>query len=405
MEIAMNSMCIMFSKAFDIIESEIAGASKYHSLRVASLCAKLGKQAGYDDDSLLALFVCALFHDNALTEHTLNQRAALYNKIDLAVHCKDGQRNIEWLPFAKNVDGYILHHHSCENGSGPFGVHNFPDEAAFIGAADTVDVMFHLQRVPLSKLEKTKDKIAARKGAFSTKSAVEALLEILDSEMLESLHDENIYTTVQQLFPAWKERIDSKTVLRLGRFISHIIDCKSRYTRKHSEQIANRTWLMADYYGFTREEKAQLYLAAAMHDIGKIAIPSEVLEKPGKLEKDEYKTIMSHVRHTYDWLGEIEGLGKVRAWASEHHEKLNGTGYPLGKKGTELDFNSRLMACIDIYQAVSEQRPYHLARSHKETMAILYDMKKNGLIDEKIVDDLNEVMAEYSLKDIPPPVL
>ena len=404
----MDSLCVMFSKAFDIVEAELVGASQHHSLRVASLCAKMGKCMGDDKDSLSALFTCALFHDNALVEYTLSQRAAGYQNIDLRPHCEYGQRNVEWLPFTKNIDGYILHHHSCENGKGPFGVHEFPREAAFIGAADMIDVTCHLQRVLPGELGMLRDKIAARMGTLATKNAIETLLHILDDEMLESLRDENIHATVRQLFPAWKVQIDQKCiddecVVRLAKFITHIIDCKSRYTRKHSEQIANRAWLMGNRYGYSREENTQLYLAASLHDIGKIAIPSDMLEKPGKLNEDEYKIVMDHVRYTGDWLSEVEGLGKIRLWAANHHEKLDGSGYPFNKPEMELDFNSRLLACIDIYQAVSEERPYHRARSHKDTMPILYGMAEKGLIDGKIVKDLDEAMAEHSLCDIPPP--
>jgi HD-GYP domain-containing protein (c-di-GMP phosphodiesterase class II) len=396
MEIAVDSLCIMFSKAFDIIEAELAGASEYHSLRVAALCAKMGMKTGYEGDSLSALFYCALFHDNALTEYTLTQRLGGYNKIDLKPHCEYGQRNVEWLPFKKNIDGYILHHHSCENGKGPFGVREFPHEAALIGAADMVDVINNLQQVPPDKLNILRDKIAACIGKFSTKSALEQLLDILDAETLESLRDENIHATVRQSAPAWKTSIEDESVLRLARFIAYIIDCKSKFTRKHTEQIASRAWVMGGYYNYTREEKTKLYLAAALHDIGKIATPSQVLEKPDKLDKEEYKIIMDHVRHTRDWLSEVEGLGEICLWACQHHEKLDGTGYPLKKSDTELDFNSRLLACIDIYQAVCEERPYHSARSHGETMPILYDMADKGFIDNKIVKNLDEVMADYT---------
>ena len=405
MELAMNSLCMMFSKAFDIIEAELAGASEYHSLRVASMCAKMAKYEGYDNESLLALMTCALFHDNALTEYTLSQGTVKYKRIDLKPHCELGQRNIEWLPFTKNVDGFILHHHSSENGRGPFGVKEFPHEAALIGAVDIVDVTYQLQRVPLDELDKLKNKIAARIGKFSTKKAVETLLLVLNKETLESLRDENIYATMRELFPVWKAQMGDESVLDLAKFIAHIIDCKSRYTYKHSEQIANRAWLMGEYYGYTREEKIQLYLAAALHDIGKIATPLKVLEKRGKLDKNEYIIIMDHVRHTYDWLSKVEGLGKMWLWASEHHERLDGTGYPFGKRDVDLDFNSRLLACVDIYQAACEDRPYHAARSHEDTMPILYNMAEKGLIDKKIVKGLDETMAEYSLRDIPFPTL
>ena len=395
---------MLFSKAFDIIEAELAGTSQHHSLRVALLCTKMGKHAGYDKDSLLALVTCALFHDNALTEYAMSLRADMYSKIDLRMHCEHGQRNIGWLPFAKSVDGYVLHHHSSENGKGPFGVREFPHEAALIGSADTIDALHHLQRVKPGEMNLLRDKIASHMGTFSTRNALETLLAVLDGETLESLRDENIHAAARQVFPPWKARMEDESVLRLSQFIAHIIDCKSIFTRKHSEQIANRAWIMGKHYGYTREENSKLYLAASMHDIGKIATPTAVLEKQGKLDKDEYRIIMEHVRHTYDWLGEVDGLGEIRLWASDHHEKLDGSGYPFGKRGDELDFNSRLLACLDIYQAVCEKRPYHPARSHKETMVILYNMSGKGLIDGKIVEDLDGVMAEYSLLESPPPM-
>ena len=102
MDIAMDSLCILFSRAFDIIEADMIGTSKFHSLRVASLCAKMGIHTGYDTDSLSALVTCGLFHDNALTECGLQRRAYGYKVIKMRPHCEYGQRNVEWLPFNKS---------------------------------------------------------------------------------------------------------------------------------------------------------------------------------------------------------------------------------------------------------------------------------------------------------------
>jgi HD-GYP domain-containing protein (c-di-GMP phosphodiesterase class II) len=92
-------------------------------------------------------------------------------------------------------------------------------------------------------------------------------------------------------------------------------------------------------------------------------------------------------------LTDLEGLEDVRAWACNHHEKLDGTGYPLGKKAADLDFNSRLMTCLDIYQAVSEPRPYHPLRDHASTMEILNKMAGSGAIDEGIVKDIDKALG------------
>ena len=406
MTIPMDKLCRLFSNALDIIEKEQIGASEHHSIRVAALCAAMGKRLGYDDDTLSALATCALFHDSALSEFPLSKDRLHCNADNMTLHCERGQQNVDWLPFKKDISGYILFHHEHGNGKGPFGKREgeYPFEAALIAVADSVDLVYRLQRVKADELFALRDKIAQRSSQYSTQDAVAVFLDILDNDMLESLRDENIAETLNRLLPRWDVDVSEQVVLNVAQFIAKIIDFKSKFTSKHTSQIANRTWLMAEYYGYNKKECTALYLAAALHDIGKIATPIEVLEKPGKLDKDEYQTIMKHVRSTYDWLCELSDLGLIINWAADHHEKLDGTGYPFGKKGSELDFNARIIACLDIYQAVSESRPYHGARSHEETMPILFGMAEKGFIDAKIVKDLDDVMSAYSMRDIPPPV-
>ena len=407
MYVAMGPLCVLFSKMFDIIEMEAFGTSERHSMRVAALCAMMGKLRGFSDDKNRSLGVCALFHDNALSEYSFYRNAEDFHAENLHLHCESGQYNVACLPLSTNIDGFVLYHHERETGKGPFGkkAGEFPLEAALISAADYTDAKNHLQRLPAENIGKVRDAIAAKIGQVSTTAAMESILDILTPEALDSLRDENIYTSLRALLPPWDVPAGDGRVIKLASFIAHIIDKKSYFTRKHTEQIANRAWLISGHYGFKIEERVQLYLAAALHDIGKIITPLHVLEKPGALSKEEFAIIQEHVLHTYNWLGEIEGLGTIRQWAAGHHEKLDGSGYPLGLRGDELDFNSRLMTCLDIYQAVCEERPYHAARSHQETMPILYDMAAKGKLDAKIVKDMDEVMADYSLSDIPPPLL
>ena len=405
MNIAMDMLCRIFSRALDVIEGEQIGASDRHSMRVSALCAAMGKRLGYDGDALSALATCALFHDNALTEYHLSEKELSENGKNMLLHCEKGQNNVSWLPFKKSTEGFVLYHHERGNGSGPFGKKEgeFPLEAALLAAADSVDAIFQLQHVDESRLPALREEISAQPNKYATQLAVNVLVEILDDVMLESLRDENIYQTLERNLPRWEVDVCDSAVFSIAGFIAHVIDFKSEFTRKHTSQIANRAWVMANYYGYSQEERAALYLAASLHDIGKIVTPTTILEKPGKLDADEFQIIKGHVRQTNDWLSEIPNFGLIRNWAADHHEKLSGSGYTFGKKDNELDFNARLVACLDIYQAVCEPRPYHDARSHTETMAILYDMADKGLIDIKIVKDLDEVMDEYSMRDVPAP--
>lgn len=153
---------------------------------------------------------------------------------------------------------------------------------------------------------------------------------------------------------------------------------------------------MADFYNLEKEEKMKLIIAADLHDIGKLAVPNDVLDKPDKLSDEEFKIIMKHPEYTRLALQEIKGFEDITEWASNHHEKLNGKGYPFGMTDKELDFNSRLMTCLDIYQALTEERPYREGLSHEKAMEILKSMMDNGFIDTKITKDIDYVFSSLS---------
>jgi HD-GYP domain-containing protein (c-di-GMP phosphodiesterase class II) len=399
----MDQLIRAIGMALDIVEGELLGASTNHGKRIAVLSVAMGRRLGMDESGLSALATCALLHDSALTEYILAERRG--HDPAMKLHCQSGQRNAEALLFNAPVEGFVLYHHERADGLGPFGKKEgeFPRGAALIAAADMLDVSHHLQRISGSGLAELRKEIGEAAGSCYTGEAAEAMLAILDLETLASLGDQRIAETSQGTIPVWTEAIEGPAVFRLAELTARIIDYKSVFTQRHSVQIANRAWLMGGYYGYDKSRRAELYLAAALHDIGKLATPSRILEKPGRLDEAEFSVIKDHVRHTWEILRGIGGFEHICGIASSHHEKLDGTGYPFGKKAGDLDFDARMLACIDIYQAVSEARPYHDQRSHGETMPVLYDMAEKGLIDRTIVKDMDTAMAEYSNREVPPP--
>jgi HD-GYP domain-containing protein (c-di-GMP phosphodiesterase class II) len=407
MKIQMDALIRILAQALDMVEAAYLGASTNHGKRIAALTAAMGRHLGMNEDQLSNLVSCALLHDNALTEYILLQQGREEDAVYLGRHCEIGQRNAEIIPFKGSIEGFILYHHERADGHGPFGLSEgyFPLEAELIAAADMIDVNKCLQRILPEELPALRQSIADDIHHRFTGRAGEALLAVLDEEMLASLRNERIVETGCRAVPAWSLDMEDPALIRIAELIAHIIDYKSAFTKIHTQQIANRAWVMASHYGHDPAQQIQLYLAASLHDIGKLAVPSEVLEKPGKLTNEEFEIIKTHIVYTRSLLSgpDGKGLGNIVEWASNHHEKLNGSGYALGKPGSDLDFNSRLMACIDIYQAVSEERPYHPRRNHAETMPVLYSMAEKGGIDPAIVKDIDMVMAAYSNRDVPFP--
>ena len=147
--------------------------------------------------------------------------------------------------------------------------------------------------------------------------------------------------------------------------------------------------MLARHMGFDEETAQKMYLAGALHDIGKVAIGNEILEKPGKLTEDEFKTMKHHAAYTYYILSGVDDFEEIRDWTAFHHERLDGSGYPFGKSAANLNTQERMMACIDIYQALTEGRPYKQGMPHEKAYGILRDMAEKGWIDAGIVEEID----------------
>ena len=404
MKIRMDSLIKTITTALDTVEKELLGASTNHGKRIAVLCAKMGKFLGKNTEEIMGLTNCALLHDNALTEYILASREGGHYDSTMKTHCEFGQRNVDTLLLKTNIKDFILYHHERADGKGPYGIREGegPIEAELIAIADSIDVSYQLQTTDAEKLDLIRQNIKDAAGKNYSKIAVQTMLEVLDLPAIESLKDNVINETAETFLPPWIVHIEDQTVFNFVSFITRIIDYKSTFTKHHSTSIANMAWYMGGYYKYNQEERAKLYLAAALHDLGKLETPTAILEKPGKLTDEEYIIIKEHVRKTWELLKVIDGFQDICAWASNHHEKLNGKGYPFGKNADKLDFNSRLMACIDIYQAVSEKRPYHPMRDLNATLEIMYKMADDDSIDTNIVNDISIAMKPYDCKDLPP---
>jgi HD-GYP domain-containing protein (c-di-GMP phosphodiesterase class II) len=402
MKIRLDIICGIFSGGLDIIESQVFGATGNHCLRLAVLSVEMGKRLGYSREGLLPLATAALFHDNSLSQHIAVKKDHI--KTNLREHCKTGKNNLSWLPFAEEAGDFVLYHHERADGSGAFGKKkgDFPRQAAILSLLDYFDLDTHLQTKAPGDLPLMKDIIRNFASKGFDKDDTWLLADILTPEMFSNIKDDKIQETAQKIIPQWEAELRDEIIAGLGDMFARIIDFKSHFTNAHTKRIADAMWLMSGYYGYNHETKRKLYVAASLHDIGKILIPTDILEKPDKLTKEEFAIMKHHMDRTYELLSLIPDCEDIASWAANHHEKLDGNGYPKGKKAAELDFNSRLMACIDIWEALTAHRPYQkIFYNHKQALEIMKEMAANNFIDAAIVADIDKVLAGYDGRDLP----
>ena len=137
-------------------------------------------------------------------------------------------------------------------------------------------------------------------------------------------------------------------------------------------------------------------IAGYLHDIGKLIVPPTILNKTGKLNEQEWNIMKTHTYYTYQALSTSKKLFEIREWASYHHEKLNGQGYPFHLNKNDLSLGARIMAVADVFTAVTEDRPYRKGMSYFKVKKILEKMAKEEEIDENITNIIIKNYAEFN---------
>ncbi len=145
--------------------------------------------------------------------------------------------------------------------------------------------------------------------------------------------------------------------------IARTIDAKDAYTNGHSIRVGFYSRVIAENMGMNSDEVDNIYYIALLHDIGKIAIPDSILNKPGRLTDDEFKVMKSHTTRGAEILKSISTIPQIVEGARSHHEKYDGSGYPEGKKGEDIPFVARIICCADCFDAMASKRVYKEAFS------------------------------------------
>jgi PAS domain S-box-containing protein len=191
-----------------------------------------------------------------------------------------------------------------------------------------------------------------------------------------------------------------KTIKEIIEAMAYIGEVRDPYTAGHQRRVAQLSLEIGKLMGLREEQNEGLTMAAFVHDIGKILVPSDILSKPGKLTKPEVDMLRDHTRIGYEILKTIEFPWPIATIVLQHHERINGTGYPLGLTGDQIIIEARILAVADVVEAMFSHRPYRPALGIDKALDEIIQ-NRGTLYDATVVDSCLNLFEEkgYDLNE------
>ena len=360
----LKEIMMIFINSVDLINPIL----KHHHRRTAVIAYNLGMTMDLPPERLSNLVLAASLHDiGALTIKDVAM-LKLLDVEDPEPHSKMGQAMLASFKPFEDISKIIRHHHAVYDES-----LDVPLESHILHLADRIDILTGEEKLSLNCKHRVMQAVADMKGSTFHPEVVEAFFmvgekeyfwfEIDDLAMLDLLDRMDF-----QRFDIKKNR---ESLEGLVLTFSRVIDFKSPFTAAHSARVAHVACRLAQAMAMTDEVCWNIKLAAYLHDLGKIAVPSEIIAKKGALTLEEFNRMKSHPYYTYRILKHVSGFEELAEWAGSHHEKKDSSGYPRKPKASEMTVEVELIAYADIFSALSEDRPYRKTLPLEEVMAII----------------------------------
>ncbi|NLK98984.1 MAG: HD domain-containing protein [Epulopiscium sp.] len=401
-KISLFEMMLTLSTVIDFMSVEM----NHHQLRVAYIAYRIGVEMGLSEEQLVDMIMASLIHD--IGALSLQERIDTFHfeVKNPHRHTEIGYKLVRQFEPLKKVAKIIRYHHENWSGWAESGSSIIPIESYIIHLADRVEILIRKDEEILGQKDRILSKVLNSTKTKFLPQALEALKAVAEKEhfWLEAV-SEYIKPILSKAvtYPAIELTLNDFD--NMAKLFGQVIDFRSRFTATHSSGVAITSEMLGRLLGLKEETCKLLHTAGYLHDLGKLVIPIEILEKPGKLSKEEFNIIKSHSFYTYYILETFESLEDVRTWAAFHHERLNGGGYPFHINEDKISFEARIVGVADVFTALTEDRPYRQGMEKNDVLSILDEMGKKNELDHRIIaclaehyDEINEVRSAAQKK-------
>ena len=313
----------------------------------------------------------------------------------METRCHRGADIAGRMRFSQTVQDGILSLDEHWDGSGqPQGLKRtqIPQIANIALLAQIIDV-FHAESGPEAALGEA----IARSGVWFDPALVTAFTAAQQApDFWPALAAPDLATRVFTMAPAQQcEPVDEAYLDDIAAAFADVVDAKSPYTADHSNRVTLYTDIIAEELGLSPDHRRWLRRAALLHDLGKLAVSNQILDKPGKLDAAEWAMIKSHPGHSETILARVSAFADIAPIAASHHERLDGKGYPYGLSGDEICLEARILTVADVFDALTAERPYRAAMPVAKALVIL-DADANSAFDPTCIAALKSGLGRLN---------
>jgi HD-GYP domain-containing protein (c-di-GMP phosphodiesterase class II) len=375
------------SSAMDLVDASLFDHHSRTAYIMRALAAELRLPTAVQHNLMIAAFV----HDAGALSTLERTNLMDFEVNDPHTHAEMGYHLFTSFAPLATAATYIRYHHTpwqdrvkaIDAGA------LIPDEACLLCLADRISVLLTHTGDILEQMPGIVSIIEVHAGKLFAPEHVEAFRSLSSKEYFWfDVTSPRITETLRVFATEYRVDMDEEYLCNLAHIISRIIDFRSPFTATHTRGVAAVAEELARIHHFSVAECRHMRTAGFMHDLGKLAIPTEILEKPGKLTPQEFNLIKRHTFHTYRILAKTRETEQIAEWAAFHHETLTEDGYPFHTPSHRLSLGSRIMTVADIFAALTEDRPYRVGMPVVQAEEVLQKMAQRGTIDGDIVASL-----------------
>lgn len=390
-----RSLLSALAKAMNLINPDMEN----HHQETAYLAYQIGMEMGLHTEDLHLIASAALLHDvgTIVMPQRENLAAIESHRREIARIGAEIIRDLEPFEMIANIielcqNGWRENVEFAKTKACSRAVHGnieqCIDVAECIHLADVISALWDEEGEILNQVPMIREAVEAGRGSEFSDRAVDAFQRVSQREFVWM--DFVLNPTFLMFFTGDMHDLSLEETVELTQLMSRIIDFRSSFTAMHSAGVAASAKELARLAGMNEEDCMKMEIAGNLHDVGKLRVPNEILEKPGKLTEEEFNKVKEHPYYTRLILMDIEGFEEIADWAGFHHEKLNGRGYPFHFDSGFLSLGSRIMTVADIFSAITEERPYRKPMSREQAMKVMWENVERGEICRDIVQLLED---------------